>query len=126
MVGELFPNGTFLKHVRYSVHYFHKAGAFGIDEAIVKYLKEKGCKKIVIKEEEADERWETPFEVFWEKSWVHKFPNFQPQRFLAKERWDIFDAFGLPFQMRNVDKIFLPSKKQVKELSDTFTASLFN
>jgi hypothetical protein len=94
IVGALEDDGIFRKDVKFSVHFFRKARAFGISEQVVETLRKENCKSIQITDTEKREIWKTDFEMFDKKSWTMQFDDYEPQKFLAQERWNIEDFFG--------------------------------
>lgn len=104
MVGELGVDGIFRKVVSHRTHYFLSAGAYGIDEEVVKQLFKMKCREIRLLEDEKLV-WSSPFEAFMEKSWLHTYGGFKDQRFLAKDRWNIRDFTGRYIQTAKDDKI---------------------
>jgi hypothetical protein len=115
-VGELDDKKVFRKFVKSSIHLLQKYNSYGISEQIVKELEKEKCHIIEIYDVESLTKWVVPFEIFLKKGWVWAYGNFEPQRFLEKNKWDIFNNKGEQLQKRKKDsddneEFYTPQKK---------------
>lgn len=94
-LGELTPDGVFVKQVIRAKHFLRTGNAYGIDKSLFEKLKEMGCKKIMIVEKETGEVWTVSYEIFYLKGWDFKYNRFEMQRFLEKKWWRIVGKDGL-------------------------------
>lgn len=90
----------FYKGINFSKHHFRKADALGLDLKTLGAITSNHLVRIVLRDKESGKRYETTVERFLEKGWVYPkkgdthYGRFQPQHFLALERWSIYDAQG--------------------------------
>ena len=89
LLGEL-VNGEFIKHVNSSKHYMKVLDTYGISAEVIKNLIGK-CSKISIQVTDTGYVWTVTMEVFLKKSFEKSFGGFEPQLFLPKKYWDIYD-----------------------------------
>ena len=91
LVGVL-DGWTFRKKIQFSKHFFWKARALGIDSELIPFLEKAGVKTIVLIDTESDRRYTTSFKRFKRYSWVHTFRGFDPQQFMALDKWNIWEG----------------------------------
>lgn len=79
----IFKNGVFRKNVNSERHKMKIYDAYGVDEGVVKEL--KNARLIVINEKDTGIKLECPFKIFIEKSFVRNYSG--EQRFLPMKYW---------------------------------------
>lgn len=93
IVGEIHDD-VFEKTIVFSKHHFRKANALGIDEDLTPQLLAAGVKTIRLKDIENGRIYTISLPRFIEKSWVHTFQQFQPQRFVSCDQFAVSDFGG--------------------------------
>jgi len=102
-IGEI-RGLIFYKHIEFTTHYFEKAKALGLDVKILDALISQKIPRIVLIDDESNKRYRVPSKRLFEKGWIYPtkgdkyFGKFQPQKFLALDRWDVTTGSGQPLQ----------------------------
>ncbi|KKC30915.1 hypothetical protein [Caldanaerobacter subterraneus] len=87
--GEL-KEGIFYKKVK-TRQKLKILDTYGIEASVVEDLKERGCKKIVIKEEDTGKEHKIAFETFYNKAIRKTFGNSSYQFYLPLKYWNGMD-----------------------------------
>ena len=118
-IGE-FKDGVFYKEVKLSKHFHKIFNAWGIPVEVIEKLRKEDCHTIRFAELEEGCIWETPFEMFEQKSWVRQFEKYEPQKFLAKNRWNIRKFNGEQVQtMKPLDEPQIRNQ-EAKNIEDEY------
>ena len=120
LIGEI-RGIIFYKHIEFSKHYFKKADALGLDVKILDALISKKIPRIILIDDESSKRYEVPSKRLFEKGWIYpkkgdqQFRKFQPQKFLALDRWDVITGSGTPLQDGKMTGYEIAEKKLKEE-----------
>lgn len=103
LIGEI-RGLAFFKHIEFSKHLYWKANALGLDAKLLDTLIARKIPRIVLIDDESGKRYEIPSKRLFEKGWLYPkkgdkyFGKFQPQVFLALDRWNVKTGSGTPLQ----------------------------
>ena len=126
MIGEI-RGLVFFKHIEFSKHFYWKANALGLDSKLLDVLISKKIPRIVLIDDESGKRYEIPSKRLFEKGWLYPkkgdqyYGKFQPQVFLAIDRWNIKTGSGSFIQegrMTNYEIAEREAKIKEKEEKD--------
>ncbi len=119
LIGEI-RGLCFFKHIEFSKHFYFKANALGLDSKLLDALISKHIPRIVLIDNESSKRFEIPAKRLFEKGWLYPkkgdkyYGKFQPQVFLALDRWTIKTKGGTIIQEGRMTD-YEVAEKELKE-----------
>jgi len=115
-IGEI-RGLCFFKHIDFFKHHFRSADALGLDVKLLDSIISKKIPRIVLIDDETGKRYEIPSKRLFEKGWVYPkkgdkhYGKFQPQVFLALDRWTIKNSSGVILQEGKMTDYEVAEKK---------------